>query len=100
MNLFKALLAGAAIGVIVTAFRDSENDTWLIPAVPLGGRGGRPGPDELPEPVLGYDGMDQETLIDWLGDARLDRSSLTRMRRYEMGNRGREAVLAAIDDLL
>lgn len=98
MNLFKVLLAGAAIGVIVTAFRDSDNESWLIPAPPFG-RGGAD--DEvLPEPILGYDGMDQETLIDWLGDADLDRTALLRMRRYEASNRGREAVVSAIDDML
>lgn len=98
MNLFKVLLAGAAVGVIVTAFRDFENETWLLPSGPLGRRGLID--DELPEPVLGYDGMDQETLIDWLGDARLDKGTLTRMRRYELAGRGREPVIAAIDDLL
>lgn len=96
MNFFKLLLAGAAVGVILVAFRDSENRTWLLPASP----GGADGDGESTEPVLGYDGMDAETLLDWLGDAQLDRETLLRMHRYEERNRAREAVLAAISDLL
>ena len=102
MNLIKALLAGAAVGVLLIAFRDSESDRWLAPAL-IGGATD----DELSEvgeeeeePVLGYDGMDQEALLDWLIDARLDRDTLTRIRRYETGNLGREAVIDAVDELL
>jgi hypothetical protein len=101
MNWFKALLAGAAVGVLLIAFRDSERDRWLAPAL-LGGATDdewREVGDEE-EPVLGYDGMDQEALLDWLIDARLDRDTLTRIRRYETGNLGREAVIEAVDELL
>jgi hypothetical protein len=98
MRLLKMLLAGAAIGVIVTAFRDFENETWLIPVRP-GGAGGMDLEDE-PEPVLGYDGMDQDTLLDWLADAAVDADTLERMHRYELAGRGREPVLSAIEDRL
>lgn len=103
MNLLKVLLAGAAVGVIVTAFRDYENETWLVPERPFRGfAGAGTGVDEEPEtePLLGYDGMDQDTLIDWLGDADLDRETLLRVRAYEAQNRNREPVLAAVEDLL
>jgi hypothetical protein len=102
MNWIKALLATAAVGVIVIAFRDSENERWLAPT----GRGqgdrdaGNYIPDGEEEPVLGYDGMDQEALLDWLVDARLDRSTLARIRRYEAENLGRESVIEAVEDLL
>jgi hypothetical protein len=103
MNWIKALLATAAIGVIVVAFRDSANDRWLVPALPGGDSDRDAGnyvPDGEEEPVLGYDGMDQEALLDWLVDARLDRSTLARIRRYEAENLGREAVIEAVEDLL
>lgn len=94
MNLIKMLVGGAAVAAIVAAFRDFENRAWLEPALPRS-----PG-DTITEPILGYDGMDQETVIDWLGDADLDRATLTRIRSYERANRNREPVLAAVEDLL
>jgi hypothetical protein len=106
MNWLKALLAGAAVGVILIAFRDFENERWLAPAGAGGGAGteGAAGTEEEEEveeePLLGYDGMDEETLILWLSDARLDRRTLTRIRRYEEENLAREAVLEAVDGLL
>jgi hypothetical protein len=105
MNWLKALLAGAAVGVILIAFRDFENERWLAPAG-AGGGAGTAGPmgvadEEVEEePLLGYDGMDEETLLAWLSDARLDRRTLTRIRRYEEENLGREAVIEAVDELL
>jgi len=102
MNLLKTLLAAAAAGTIVLAFRDVENGRWLQPAIP--GRGGNAddlGLDEDDEePVLGYDGMDRDTLIDWLGDAALDEPTLRRVRRYELFHENRQPVLDAIEDLL
>ena len=98
MSTMKWLLAGAAAGVILIAFRDLERGVWLEPAV-RGGWGGEE-PEEETEPVLGYDGMDQETLLEWLGEAGLDRETLRRMRRYEQLNLAREPVLAAISDAL
>ncbi|MGH7458582.1 MAG: hypothetical protein ACREKN_05760 [Longimicrobiaceae bacterium] len=67
-----------------------------------------PGPSEPPlaepvdgsEPVLGYDGMDRDTLIDWLSRARLDPATLHRVRGYERAHRNRLAVLEAVEDLL
>ncbi|HEX6926311.1 MAG TPA: hypothetical protein VF167_12900 [Longimicrobiaceae bacterium] len=100
MSVWKALLAGAAVGVILIAFRDSARGGWLMPA-------GFPRPFEAPEeedleeePVLGYDGMDQETLLDWLEDADLDRETLLRTRWYEQRHQARELVLDALDSRL
>ena len=101
MQLLKFLLAGAAIGVILTAFRDFDNETWLVPVRPGGGAG--TADDELDddeEPVLGYDGMDVDTLLEWMDDADLDPETLERMHRYELARRGREPVLSAIEDRL
>jgi hypothetical protein len=105
MNWLKALLAGAAVGVILIAFRDFENERWLAPAGAGGGAttGGPVGMAEEEveeEPLLGYDGMDEETLLAWISDARLDRRTLTRIRRYEADNLGRDAVIEAVDGLL
>jgi hypothetical protein len=52
------------------------------------------------EPVLGYDGMDPQTLIPWLESANLDRNTLQRVRTYEKAHRNRENVLGVLDDLL
>lgn len=97
MNGLKLMMAGAAIGAIALSFRDFRNGGWLAPALP--GRA----PVDLDtetEPVLGYDGMDQETLIDWLAEANLDPATLSRIRNYEQANRNREPVLAATEDLM
>lgn len=97
MSALKAFLAGAAVGIILIAFRDSERGGWLMPA----GLDDRlPAPDEEDldqEPILGYDGMDQETLLDWLDDAELDAETLMRTRWYEQRNLAREPVLDALD---
>ena len=95
MNLLKALVAAAAVGVIVVAFQDTETGGWL----PLGGTPDRMGTDS-PEPILGYDGMDRDTLIDFLGSSELDRTTLLRIQAYEMANQGRGVVLDSIADLL
>lgn len=97
MSALKALVAGAAVGIILVAFRDAENDGWLMPAGFLRGAGA-PDEEELEEePVLGYDGMDQETLLDWLDDSELDRDTLLRTRWYEQRTLAREPVLDALD---
>ncbi|CAN5780951.1 hypothetical protein BH23GEM5_BH23GEM5_22970 [soil metagenome] len=96
MNLLKALVAAAAVGVIVVAFQDTETGGWL----PLGGTEGDRMDAGSPEPILGYDGMDRDTLIDFLGAAELDRATLLRIQAYEMGNQGRGVVLDSIADLL
>lgn len=97
MSAWKALLAGAAVGVILIAFRDGDDGRWLLPAG-MGDGVRAPGADELDEePVLGYDGMDQETLLDWLDDADLDPDTLMRTRWYEQRHLAREPVLDALD---
>jgi hypothetical protein len=106
MNYLKVLLGAAAAGTIVLAFRDFDGGGWLQPAVPGGGWAEgdlllEEDDEELAEePVLGYDGMDRDTLIAWLDDADLDEATLLRIRRYEMSNQDREPVLDRIDDLL
>lgn len=97
MNLLKLLVAGAAIGVIVIAFRDTDQGTWIAP--PLRLRGEEEDRDEA-EPVLGYDGMDVDALIDWMDGSAPDRTTLERMRAYETAHLGREGVLTAIADRL
>lgn len=107
MSYLKVLLGAAAAGTIVLAFRDFEGGGWLQPALP----GASPGyDDELleedddealdEEPVLGYDGMDRDTLVAWLDDADLDESTLLAIRRYEVDHENREPVLDRVDDLL
>lgn len=98
MNLLKLLIGGAALGTILVAFRDFENRRWLLP-----GQAVRPATEselETEEPVLGYDGMDRDTLTDWLGSADLDRDTLRRVQRYERANLARGPVLGTIEDLL
>lgn len=95
MKLIKTLLAGAAVATIVIAFRDPETGGWL-----LAGHPGEGADESDEEPVLGYDGMDRDTLIDWLRDANLDALTLRRVRRYEAGHADRAAVRDAIDDLM
>lgn len=90
------LLAGFVLGIIAVAFRDFERGEWLSP--PLPGRTDAPEEDE--EPVLGYDGMDQETILDWLDEAGLDAETIERIIGYEEANLRREPVLAALGDLL
>ena len=104
MKWLNVLLASAAVGVILIAFRDSANERWLLPALPGGEDADRDAgnyvPDGEEEPVLGYDGMDQETLIDWLDDSDLDAETLMRTRWYEQRHLSREAVLDALDSRL
>jgi hypothetical protein len=101
MNALKLLAAGAAIGVVLVAFRDEE-EGWIVPgreflrdALIDGDAGGGER-----EPILGYDGMDEETIIDWLDDSGSDRDTLLRMLRYEAGHHGRQHVLSALVDQL
>jgi hypothetical protein len=106
MSYLKMLLGVAAAGTIVLAFRDFEGGGWLQPALPGGGWAEgdlllEEDDEEVEEePVLGYDGMDRDTLIAWLDDADLDEATLLRMRRYEISTQDREPVLDRIDDLL
>ena len=117
MNLLKTLVAAAAAGTIVMAFRDGDNARWLRPAIPEGlrGGGGDDGEDDYDargeygeedfvpgeeEPVLGYDGMDRDTLIGWLREAELEPGVLRDVQRYERAHLRRQPVLDALDDLL
>ena len=107
MSYLKVLLGAAAAGTIALAFRDFEGGGWLQPALP---GVGLDYDDELleeddeealaEEPVLGYDGMDRDTLVAWLDDADLDEATLLAIRRYEVANENREPVLDRVDDLL
>jgi hypothetical protein len=101
-QILKLLVGVAAVGVVVAAFRDSGRQRWLRPALPFGGDDDEEG--ELTgggqEPVLGYDGMDRDTLLDWLRDADLDRSTLLRIQAYESANEARGPVLDAVEDML
>lgn len=97
MSVWKAVLAGAAVGVILIAFRDAERHAWLMPAGFPDRPGAGGGEDFEEEPILGYDGMDQETLLDWLDEADLDRGTLMRARWYEQRHAAREPVLDALD---
>lgn len=104
MDVLKTLVAATAVGTIVLAFRDVENGAWLSPALPGLGGGIALEEDEdwddSEEPVLGYDGMDRDTLIDWLRDAELDVGTLARIHHYETANFARQAVLDTLDDLM
>ena len=104
MRLLRVLLAVAAVGVVVAAFRDSRTQRWLRPATPFAGDDGddegRATELDTREPVLGYDGMDRDTLVDWLSEADLDESTLLRIHAYESANLARGSVLDTIDDLL
>lgn len=95
MKTLHWMLAGIAIGVVIAGFRDFDYRRWLSPAGPID--------SELPdgrEPVLGYDGMNQETLLEWLPAANLDSDTLEDMIRYEHANLGRETVLEVLDEML
>lgn len=96
MNPLKLLLGGAAAATILVAFRDFDNDTWLPP----GGYAGPGVEEEDMEPVLGYDGMDRDTLIQWIRDAELDEDTLIRIHEYEATHQARERVLQAVSELL
>ncbi|HYH80702.1 MAG TPA: hypothetical protein VEX86_12945 [Longimicrobium sp.] len=100
----KVLIGAAAGAAIVLALRDYRNGGWLKPALSGGQGGGLLLEDDeeemLEEPVLGYDGMDRDTLVEWLDDADLDERTLLRVRRYEEETDAREPVLDKIDDLL
>lgn len=101
-QILKLLVGVAAVGVVVAAFRDSTRQRWLRPALPGGAdddEGGELSPGGQ-EPVLGYDGMDRDTLLDWLRDADLDRGTLLRIQAYESANLARDPVLHAIEDML
>jgi hypothetical protein len=104
MKIGKVLLGAAAVAAIVVAFRDFQGSRWLIPGLGADELDDEEMDDEeaLPEeePVLGYDGMDRDTVVDWLREATLDEATLLRMERYEKAHENREPVLDAITDQL
>ena len=102
MNLLRLLVGGAAVATILVAFRDFQNDTWLPPGGTAGGRGTTTIPEDEAdeEPILGYDGMDRDTLIQWIRDSRLDEDTLIRIHEYEAAHQARERVLQAVSELL
>lgn len=89
------MFAGIVIGVIAVAFRDMERGEWLAPTLP---RGTEEADEE--EPVLGYDGMDQETILDWIASADLDDETIEEIIDYERLHRDREPVIEALQDML
>ncbi|CAN5843759.1 hypothetical protein BH23GEM3_BH23GEM3_15770 [soil metagenome] len=97
MRLLKIILAAVTLGAIYLVLRGLQQPAAGRPPAPP-----RPQPpeDDDAEPVLGYDGMDMDTLIPWLESADLDKATLRRIRRYEVSHHARETVLATIDDLL
>ena len=120
---WKFALGAAAVGVIAFAMRDRLRGGEAAAAGALDNgdgftgsrfqdfRGGSAtsGPARGPigeyadtdeEPVLGYDGMDRDTLVDWLQDSTLDEETLLRIERYERSKENREPVLDAVGDLL
>ena len=95
MRLLRWIAAGVLLGVIVSRLRRFVADgrlegTETTATIEPGG----------PEPVLGYDGMDQETLLEWLDDAALDDPTIREVIRYEAAHLQREPVLAALEELL
>lgn len=91
MNVFRTLLGGLAGGAAGVAVR----------AILRGGKQDpRPstGADDV-EPVLGYDGMDRDTLLDWLDRAELDADTVGRIRRYETERENRAPILARLNEM-
>ena len=114
---WKFALAAAAVGVIAFAL-SARMRGGAAPDAGEGrdlrfgaGRGGFRGvdggrgalgeyADDAEEPVLGYDGMDRDSLIEWLRDSALDEETLLEIERYERSRENREPVLDAVGDLL
>jgi hypothetical protein len=114
---WKFALGAAAVGVIALAFRGALRGGSLEAALEgdatgrdlragagsrgfVGGDGMGEYADTDEEPVLGYDGMDRDSLIEWLRDASLDEETLLYIERYERARENREPVLDAVGDLL
>jgi hypothetical protein len=95
MKIPRLVVAGSLLGAAVGLLRIYLRRLSEPQAQP----GGAPVLDEH-EPVLGYDGMDVDTLLTWLADAGLDRETLSRMREYEEQHLRREAVLTELDSRL
>jgi len=98
MNRLIWFAGGLLIGLVLSTLRDQDRGDWARAGQTSEGMDGDDGIEE--EPVLGYDGMDQETLLDWIEGATLDDETIERMIRYESGNRRRAPVLDVLHDLL
>jgi hypothetical protein len=94
-TLLRLLITGAALAVVYIALREPD-----APPRTRRLREPRGGAFDEPEPVLGFDGMDLDTLIPWLEAADLDEATLERIREYEQRHRARETVLDTLEDLL
>ncbi len=93
--MIKRLLVGGLVGGVTAvaarlAMRTATGETGLE-------RETDPGDSE---PVLGYDGMDRDVLIDWLERAKPDTDTLRRIDAYERMHHGREAVLEKVSELM
>jgi hypothetical protein len=98
IRLIKLLLAAATVsGLVYLALRQREVAAGTALAR---NRMDEPLPEREPEPVLGYDGMDLQTVTEWLERAELDELSLRSIRAYEQRHRARETVLGVIDEKL
>ena len=107
---WKFALGAAAVAVIALAFRGALRGGSLEAALEgndrgdgrgfVGGEGVGEYADDDEEPVLGYDGMDRDSLIEGLRDASLDEETLLHIERYERARENREPVLDAVGDLL
>lgn len=99
MRLSRVLLGLVVVGAVAVAARELGPERLLRPRMRRFGEGEEEGfGDE--EPILGYDGMDRDTLIDWLEDADLDEETLLRVRAYESAHMNRAPVLETLEDLL
>ena len=94
MNKLRWLIAGIAVGLIAVAYRDMERGEWITPPLPR-----RDTETDEEEPVLGYDGMDQETLFDWIAESDLDDDTIDRILDYERVHGDREPVIDALERL-
>lgn len=59
---------------------------------------GKVSPD--PEPVLGFDGMSVDDVLDWIRDADPEPAVIRRILGYERGNRARDPIIRECRDRL
>jgi len=93
------MLAGLLAGLLLSTVRRMDRRELHIDEEAGDDRGGV-GPGVSEEPILGYDGMDQETILEWVEEAGLDEESVERILEYEEATRRRQPVLDALHDLL
>jgi hypothetical protein len=93
-KLIGAVLVLVGFVLAYRALREPDDGASLAPGRDLSPR------FDNEEPVLGYDGMDLQTVVEWLESADLDSATLRRIRAYEQRNRSRESVLDTLNDLI